>query len=204
MRHLKIEFHPCAPDGRWYFSGPRGEDPHPTGYAITEWEHYPPGLDDDEETHELWVVEEYEYGGEDDITLARQPDMFRTRPINERINPLLLAFASSLKRQMQPIQDAELFTWLTWRPSEKRAREYARSDDAAQDEYVMFRWGVKYDKPKGGGGIGKMVWQVDEDWRPADEVMRAFEDLVGGNEDNMEWEALEFVEQREQDASDYK
>lgn len=205
MRHLKIEFHPCAPDGRWYFSGPRGEDPHPTGYTITAKEHYPPGLENDEETHEMWSREEDEYDGEDDITLERRPDMFRTCPINDRINPLLLAFATSLKGKIQSIQDADLFTWLTWRPSEERAREYAGSDDAppsAEDEYVMFRWGVKYDKPKG-GGIGKVVWQVGEDWRPANEVMAAFEDLVGEGGENMEWKPLVFVEKREEDPSDY-
>ena len=42
MRHLKVEFHPCSPDGSWYFSGPRGEDPHATGFVITREEHYPP------------------------------------------------------------------------------------------------------------------------------------------------------------------
>ena len=204
MRHLKIEFHPCAPDGRWYFSGPRGEDPYPTGYTITKREHYPPGLENDEETHNIWSREESDYEGEDDIFLERQPDMFRIRPIDERIDPLLLAFASSLKRQIRAIRDAELFTWLTWRPSEDRARLYEESDDVpppAEDEYVMFRWGVRYDAPKG-SGLGKLTWQVGETWRPADEVIRVFEELVG-EKGSMEWKALEFVAEREQDPSDF-
>lgn len=61
MRHLNVEFHPCGPDGSWYFSGPRGEDPHATGFAITREEHYPPGLEDDDETHQWMSDEEEEY-----------------------------------------------------------------------------------------------------------------------------------------------
>lgn len=193
MRHLKVEFHPCAPDGSWYFSGPRGEDSHPTGFAITREEHYPPGQEDADETHALWSCEGDEYTGDDDIYVARQPDMFRTLSIVERINPLLLAFASSLRRQkMTSLQDAELFTWLTWRPSEERAPDYEGSDDAppsADNETVMFRWGVRYDAPNR-DGEGKVTWQVGEDWKPGDKIIRAFEDLVGGDGENMEWEAF--------------
>ncbi|KAI1129788.1 hypothetical protein F5Y10DRAFT_145540 [Nemania abortiva] len=202
MRHLSVEFHPCAPDGSWYFSGPRGEDPHATGFAITREEHYPPGQEDIDETHALWDREEDEYMGDDDICLPRQPDMFRTLPIAERINPLLLAFALSLQRRKMPsLQDAELFTWLAWRPSEERAREYEGSDDSpssADNRAVMFRWGVRYDAPKG-DGKGKVTWQVGENWRPGDEIIRAFEDLVGGDEGGMEWKAFKFIREREQD-----
>lgn len=122
MRHLKVEFHPCAPDSRWYFPGPRGEDPHATGeFAITSDAHYPP-VDDlhednqDEETHALWAREQEEHeetAWEDDIWDTHQPDLFRTRPIAERIDPLLLAFTSSLRRENMPVlEDAELFAWL--------------------------------------------------------------------------------------------
>ncbi|KAI0201418.1 hypothetical protein F4808DRAFT_425127 [Astrocystis sublimbata] len=205
MQHLSVEFHPCAPDGSWYFSGPRGEDPHPRGFAITEEEHYPPGVETAEETHNLWSREEDEYGyneDEDDIFSDCQPDVFRTRPIAERINPLLLAFAESLQQQKMPaLKDAELFTWLNWRPSKVRAHEYEGCDDAPPcDEYatIMFRWGVRYDAPQG-DGKGKVTWQVSEDWRPRDEVIKAFEDLVGGNREQVEWKAVEYVEEREQD-----
>jgi hypothetical protein len=213
MRHLRIEFHPCAPDGSWYFSGPRGEDPYPTGFAITREEHYPPGQENDDETHELMSEEEDEYWDDaPDIYELRQPDMFRIRPIAERVNPLLLAFASSLQRQKMPsLQDAELFTWLTWRPSKERAEEYEGSDEVPPSSGVegisiMFRWGVRYEAPAAGGdGKGKVTWHVGEDWRPDDEVIRAFEDLVGGQdgESNMEWKAFEFVEEREQDPQDF-
>ncbi len=207
MLHIKVEFHPCAPDGSWYFSGPRGENPHATGFAITREEHYPPGRqEDDDETHALLSDEEDQYWGDEDIYDHRQPDMFRTRPIVERINPLLLAFASSLQRQKMPsLQDAELFTWLTWRPSEDRAQEYEGSDDAPpsdEDQTVMFRWGVRYDAPKG-DGKGKVTWQVGEDWRPEDGVITAFKDLVGGEGENMEWKAFEFMGEREQDTDAY-
>ncbi|KAH6651433.1 hypothetical protein BKA67DRAFT_570930 [Truncatella angustata] len=202
MQHLKVEFHPCAPDGGWYFSGPRNEDPHPIGFAVTREEHYPPGQEDIDETHELLSREEDEFTGEDEMYLDRLPDMFRTLPIKERINPLLLAFASSIQRQNMPtLRDAELFAWLTWQPSEERTQEYEGSDDApasAEDGAVLFRWGVRYNAPIG-DGKGKVTWQVGEDWRPSDEIMRAFEHLVGVDSENMEWEAFEFVEERELD-----
>ncbi|KAK3905319.1 hypothetical protein C8A05DRAFT_12838 [Staphylotrichum tortipilum] len=213
MRHLRIEFHPCAPDGSWYFSGPRGEDPYPMGFAITREEHYPPGQEDDDETHELMADERDKYWDEaPDICELRQPDMFRIRPIAERVNPLLLAFASSLQRQKMPsLQDAELFTWITWRPSQERAEEYQGSDEAplssgVEGISIMFRWGVKYEAPAAGGDRkGKVTWHVGEDWRPDDQVIGAFEDLVGeqDGEGNMEWKAFEFVEEREQEPQDF-
>jgi hypothetical protein len=209
MRHLKVEFHPCAPDGRWYFSGPRGENPYATGFAITREEHYPPGQEDDDVTHKLMSDEEDEYWGDEGMYNTRQPDMFRTLPIAERINPLLLAFASSLQRQKMPsLQDAELLTWLTWRPSMERVEEYEGSDEVPptsdEEETVMFRWGVRYEAPAvGGDGKGKVTWQVGEDWRPDAETIKAFKDLVGGDGENMEWKAFEFLERRKQDLSVY-
>ncbi|KAJ0270103.1 hypothetical protein COL940_011937 [Colletotrichum noveboracense] len=204
MRHLRVEFHPCAPDGRWYFSGPRGEDPYPTGYAVTREEHYPPGSEDVEKTHALMSREEDEFEGDDEMCLERRPDMFRILPIAERIDPLLLAFVSSLRRQDTPsLEDAEMFTWLQWRPSKDRAEEYEGSDQVPpsedEDQTVMFRWGVRYDAPDG-NGKGKVTWQVGEDWRPGEEVIRAFEELVGGDGEDMEWEAFEFVGEREMEA----
>ncbi|KAG7285620.1 hypothetical protein NEMBOFW57_010249 [Staphylotrichum longicolle] len=211
--HLRIKFHPCAPDGSWYFSGPRGEDPYPIGFAITREEHYPSGQEDDNETHELMSEEEDEYWDDaPDIYELRQPDMFRIRPIAERVNPLLLAFALSLQRQAMPsLQDAELFTWLTWRPSKERAEEYEGSDEVPPSSGVegisiMFRWGVRYEAPAAGGDRkGKVIWYIGDDWRPGDEVMRAFKDLVGGQggEGNMEWKEFKFVEEREQDPEDF-
>ncbi|OBT52722.1 hypothetical protein VE04_06576 [Pseudogymnoascus sp. 24MN13] len=203
MVHLKVEFHPCAPNGTWYFSGPRGENPHSTGFAITREEHYlSKGLEYDDKTHALWDGEEEEYWGDEGIYEHYTPDMFRTRPIVERINPLLLAFASSLQRQKMPsLQDAELFTWLTWRPSKDRVQEYEGSDEVPPttdvEQTVMFRWGVRYDAPKG-DGKGKVTWQVG-DWRLEDKVITAFKDLVGGEGENMEWKAFEYMEEREQD-----
>ncbi|KAH6617377.1 hypothetical protein F5144DRAFT_586298 [Chaetomium tenue] len=211
MRHFKVEFHPCAPNGRWYFSGPRGENPYATGFAITKEQHYPPGhlQEDDDETHKLLSDEEDEYWGDEGIYNTRQPDMFRISPIAENINPLLLAFASSLQRQKMPaLEDAELFTWLTWRPSMERWEEYEGSDEVPptedEEDTVMFRWGVKYEAPAvDGDGKGKVTWQVGEDWRPDDETIKAFEDLVGGDGENIEWQGFEFLERRNQDSSVY-
>ncbi|KAK3988276.1 hypothetical protein QBC44DRAFT_398507 [Cladorrhinum sp. PSN332] len=207
MRQLKVEFHPCAPDGRWYFSGPRGEDPYPAGFVITQEEHYPPGQDDDEELHDLLSdeTEEWSHTG-DALWELYRPDMFRILPIAERMNPLLLAFASSIQRDKMPcLQDAELFTWLKWHPSEERAHEYTGSDDAPhfnEDEpTTMFRWGLRYDGPQeGGDGKGKLTWQVGRSWKPGPEVMEAFEELVGVN---TEWKEIEFVEHRDRDYENY-
>lgn len=122
MRHLKVEFYPCAPDGRWYFSGLRGKDPCGTGFIITKEEHYPPGQDDGEELHELHSGEAEENDTGDALGGIRRPDMFRILLIAERINPLLLAFALSIQKDKMPyLQDAELSTWLRWYPSEERA-----------------------------------------------------------------------------------
>ncbi|KAI0868225.1 hypothetical protein GGS24DRAFT_513698 [Hypoxylon argillaceum] len=208
MRHLKVEFHPCSPNGNWYFSGPRGEDPHPKGFPITRDEHYPPSQEnsDDKETHDVWSREDDEYEGDEDMSLDRQPDMFRVLPIAERINPLLLSFVSSLQRENMPsLQAAELFTWLTWRPSEKRAQEYKVSDDAppsAEDEVVLFRWGVKYEAPENGGNA-KVTWQIGESWRPSSQVISVFEDLVGDHGGRIEWKAFEYVGEREPDLEKY-
>lgn len=57
---------------------------------------------------------------------------------------------------------------------------------------------MRYDGPKG-DGKGKVTWQVGEDWRPEDEIIRAFEDHVGGHGENMEWKAFEFMGERERD-----
>ncbi len=209
MRHLHVEFHPCGPDGSWYFSGPRGEDPYARGFVITTEEHYPPGQEDDEETHRVLSEEEDEYwrGGAEVLYDHRRPDVFRIRPIAERINPLLLAFASSLRR-MPSVEDAELFTWLKWQPSTERAQEYEGSDQVpptwADGQIVMFRWGVRYEAPAvGGNGEGKVTWQVGEDWKPHDRVIRAFEDIVGKDGGSMEWTTFEFLGEREQDGEDY-
>ena len=55
---------------------------------------------------------------------------------------------------------------------------------------------MRYNAPKG-DGEGKVAWQVGEAWTPGDEIIRAFGDLVDG--ENMEWEAFEFVTEREED-----
>lgn len=216
MRHLTVEFHPCAPDGSWYFSGPRGEDPNPTGFAITEEEHYLPGQEDIEETHALWWRDEDEWedmGQDENIFQPRRADMFRIRPIEERINPLLLAFALSLQRDTMPrLEDAEVFTWLTWLPSEERRKEHEGTVEVppassvcpqvGDDYQVVFRWGVKYEAPKG-DGKGKVTWQVGENWRPGNEIIRAFEDLLGEDRGNMEWRSFEYVEDRDSDLLAY-
>ncbi len=138
----------------------------------------------------------------DDICLARQSNMFRILPIAERIGPLLLA----LPRLSSP-RRCRLFNALSCsrglcggplrsglgsikgamtRPLRVRVRLFC------------FDAGVKYDAPKGDGN-GKATWTVGEDYRPGDEIIKAFRELVSGGGGNMVWEAVEFVGEREQD-----
>ncbi|KAK3985447.1 hypothetical protein QBC44DRAFT_404631 [Cladorrhinum sp. PSN332] len=207
MRHLKVEFYPCAPDGRWYFCGPRGEDPYPTGFNITEEEHYPPAQEHYKELHELLWDEMEENDTGDVLEDVHCTDTFRILPIADRINPLLLTFALSIQLDKMPLlQDAELFTWLRWYPSEARAKEYEGSDDApsSNGDGSMVRWGVKYDGPREGGDRkGTLTWQVGRNWKPSPEVIEAFRELVDWDGVNMEWKDLEFVEERGVNFCDY-
>ncbi|KAH7175195.1 hypothetical protein EDB81DRAFT_633444 [Dactylonectria macrodidyma] len=182
MRRLRVEFHPCRPDGRWYFVGPRGENPNPDGYEVTD-EHYPPtGPNEaDEEFDEDW---EENWTRNDEFT----PDMFRTEPLAERIEPLLSAFAVALK-SMPALEEAELFTNVSWNPSAERLDEYG--DEAPYDaEYGGRRWGLRYVLGKD-GVEGMVEWQVGA-WRPCEGVMELFEDLGGDGELKMVWKEFKF------------
>lgn len=49
-----------------------------------------------------------------------------------------------------------------------------------------------------------MTWQVGEDWRPDDDAIKAFEELVDGDDgENMEWKSFEYLEEREWNVEDY-
>ncbi|KAH6843097.1 hypothetical protein B0I37DRAFT_383686 [Chaetomium sp. MPI-CAGE-AT-0009] len=192
MRRLTIEFHPLRPDGSWYFVGPRGEDPHPEGFAISEADHYPPlqTTAEDEEVDEQW--DEDPQGGEE---VDFFPDVFRTEPLAERIEPLLSGFAAAVKN-MGALEDAELFAYLAWHPSESRADEYG--DEAPYDcGNGVHRWGVRYLAGGNGGNGGEarqaqavVQWQVG-DWRPSQGVLELFEDLG-----RQEWLDFEFGHER--------
>ncbi|KAK3299458.1 uncharacterized protein B0H64DRAFT_388502 [Chaetomium fimeti] len=175
MRRLTIEFHPLRPDGSWYFVGPRGEDPYPEGFAISE-DHYPPlqTTAEDEDVDEQW--DEDPQGGEE---VEFFPDVFRTEPVNERIGPLLSGFATAVKN-MGALEDAELFASLAWHPSETRANEYG--DDMVPNNRGngVYRWGVGYVASNSGGNGRErhalVQWQVG-DWRPSQGVLDLFESL---------------------------
>ncbi|CCF34434.1 hypothetical protein CH063_06431 [Colletotrichum higginsianum] len=188
MRRLTVEFHPLRPDGSWYFVGPRGEDPHPEGFVISEADHYPPlqSTAEDEKIDKQW--DEDPQGGEE---VDYFPDVFRTEPLADRIEPLLSAFASAVKN-MGALEDAELFAYLAWYPSESRSDEYG--DEAPYDcENGVHRWGVRYLAGGNGdeGQVQSLVqWQVG-DWRPSQSVLRLFEDLG-----RQEWLDFEFEDER--------
>lgn len=190
MRRLTVEFHPMRADGSWYFVGPRGENPHPKGYLISDVDHYPPleTTAEDDEVDEQW--DDDPQGGEE---VDYFPDVFRIEPLAETIEPLLSAFATALKH-MDSLEDAELFAYLAWYPSESRAAEYG--DEPPYDcEKGVHRWGVRYlVKRNGDEGEAQAVvqWQVG-DWRPSQGVLGLFEDLG-----RQEWLDFEFLHNRDQ------
>ncbi|KAH6894528.1 hypothetical protein B0T10DRAFT_480670 [Thelonectria olida] len=184
MRRLRVEFHPCRPDGRWYFVGPRGENPNPDGYEVTE-EHYPP-------TGPNEADEQFDEGWEDNWVRGDefQQDMFRTEPLAEQIDPLLSAFAAALK-SMPVLEEAELFTHVSWNPSPERLEEYG--DEAPYDaEYGGRRWGLKY-IPGKDGVEGLVEWEVGA-WRPPQGVVKLFEDLGVDGRVKMVWKEFEFLD----------
>lgn len=189
MKRLRVEFHPWRPDGCWYFVGPRGEDPYPEGFQIQN-EHYPPVVPSgkDEEVDELWIENEEGYEEEE-----RQPDMFRTEPLADKIEPLLAVFAKALKA-MTCLDEAELFTYVTWKPSEKRQSEYG--DYAPYDDGVH-RWGLRY-VPAKVGSKGLVEWQVGE-WRPQGDVIQLFEALGGDSGVEVTWKPFDFIDSRMHD-----
>ncbi|TQV92639.1 hypothetical protein IF1G_08563 [Cordyceps javanica] len=195
MRRLRIEFHPLRPDGRWYFVGPRGEDPHDSaeegGFPISDAEHYPREHDTEEDQD---LDEEWEDDPNGGAEADRMPDLFRTQPCRERIEPLLAAFARALTHDRMPrLEDAEMFAFLWWHPSHRRAEEYGIDRESAIETDVH-RWGVKYvagRDGKGGDAAAPTVqWQVG-DWRPSQEVLALFEALG-----QQEWLPLEPAKQR--------
>ncbi|KAG9192974.1 hypothetical protein G6011_11708 [Alternaria panax] len=191
MRRFRLEFHSLRPDGRWYFTGPGGEDPHDCeqgGYKISESEHYPRDIDLDED---MDLAREYDYNFDDGTEYDL--NMFRIEPCRERIEPLLSAFAKALRRDNMPcLEDAEIFTYVSWWPSDEREVNLEEKYDLPYTK--GHRWGVKFiagrgnEKQMDGGDDGAVVatsaaptspvvqWQVGE-WRPREEVLSLFESL---------------------------
>lgn len=193
MRRLRVEFHPCRPDGSWYFVGPRGEDPNPEGFEVGD-EHYPPVLrtKEDEEVDEDYYddVSGFGKGYEHD---ARKYDLFRIEPMTEKVEPLLAAFGEAL-RGMASLKGAELFAWLTWQPSEERVQEYG-GDDLYDDNRRGWKWGVRYVAAKD-GTKGLVEWRVGE-WRPREDITRLFESLGGDSGVEVMWKPLDKKDGRE-------
>ncbi|KAJ0166425.1 hypothetical protein CTA2_7414 [Colletotrichum tanaceti] len=137
-----------------HFVGPRGENSHPEGFVISEADHDPPLqiTAEDKEVDEQW--DEDTQGGEE---VDYFPDVLRTEPLADRIEPMLSAFASAVKN-MGALEDAELFAYLAWYPSKSRSDEYG--DEAPYDcENGML-----------------IQWQVG-DWRPSQSMLGLFEYL---------------------------
>lgn len=113
-------------------------------------EHYPPTSlnQKDEELDEEWA----ETRGEID---SRLTDIFRTEPLADRIEPLLLAFTTALK-DITTLEEAELFTHVSWNPLEEKLADYG--DEAPYDaKNGGRRWGLRY-VPGKGGVEGLVEW----------------------------------------------
>ncbi|KAM0818255.1 hypothetical protein AB5N19_04064 [Seiridium cardinale] len=178
MKRLRVEFHAWCPDGTWYFVGPHDENPYPEGgYEIMPEDHYPPVgyQEEDDEIDEEYTDQE---GGEE--VEERDTDMFRIKPLQGKIEPLLSAFAAALKG-MPALEEAELFTYLAWQPSKERQPEYEDSDKELynREDRAIYRWGMRY-APGKDGAAGQVTWQVGA-WRPRDNVTQLFVAL--GRED---------------------
>ncbi|KAL8306252.1 hypothetical protein RB597_003199 [Gaeumannomyces tritici] len=196
MRRFRLEFHALRPDGRWYFVGPGGEDPHDSeegGYKISDADHYPRETDTDGDSEA-----DTEYCDEPgDDGCYSDPDSFRIEPCRERIEPLLAAFARALARDNMPcLEDAEVFTYLWYHPSDDREAE-----GKVIPMTNVHRWGVKLIAGRGGetkkeedGDAAAppaptppvVQWQVG-DWRPSQEVMSLFESLGRQEWLDFEW-----------------
>ena len=73
------------------------------------------------------------------------PDVFRTAPVDEMIEPLLAAFAQALGTGMSSLQEAALFTPRSWFPSEAREQE-SPVPPLDSKEKRRHRWGVRLDQ----------------------------------------------------------
>lgn len=92
------------------------------------------------------------------------------------------------------LEEAELFTYLAWQPSEERALEY--TVEAPYDvERGVRRWGLRYVAGKN-GSKGLVECQFG-DWRSNEDVIKSFEALGGGDEVEITWEPFEFMEKGE-------
>ncbi|KAJ6785999.1 hypothetical protein PWT90_07635 [Aphanocladium album] len=191
MRRFRLEFHSLRADGRWYFVGPGGEDPHDSeqgGYKISGTEHYPRETDTQEDED---VDAEYDNNPDDEYDYDL--NMFRIKPCRERIEPLLAAFAKCLTREKTPsLEDAEIFTHLRWQPGDDA--DFGKYDLPMKKDH---RWGVKLIT---GRGVEKqdsdavaaptrpvVQWQVG-DWRPSEEVMSLFGSLGEQEWLDLQWE----------------
>ncbi|KAK9793590.1 hypothetical protein SCARD494_06174 [Seiridium cardinale] len=164
MKRLRANFTPGVRTG-------------PGGYEIMPEDHYPPVgyQEEDDEIDEEYTDQE---GGEE--VEERDTDMFRIKPLQGKIEPLLSAFAAALKG-MPALEEAELFTYLAWQPSKERQPEYEDSDKELynREDRAIYRWGVRY-APGKDGAAGQVTWQVGA-WRPRDNVTQLFVAL--GRED---------------------
>jgi hypothetical protein len=113
LQHLSIEFDKVTPSGRWYFREPRDvpsrddESPISTDPSLTSDTPLNGPLSYTGEGPDF-VNEE-----EERIMLGYWPyDVFRTRPDDNILRPLLMAFATSAAYQMPRLLSAEISTWV--------------------------------------------------------------------------------------------
>ncbi|KAL2291883.1 hypothetical protein FJTKL_12046 [Diaporthe vaccinii] len=124
---------------------------------------------------------------------ARKRDLFRIKPVTEKVEPLLAAFGEAL-RGMASLEGAELFAWLTWQPSDERAQDYW-GDGLCDDNRRSWKWGVRYIHAKD-GTKGRVEWQVG-DWRPEENIITLFKSLGGDGGIDVIWKPSDKKDGRE-------
>ncbi|KAF4543433.1 uncharacterized protein LTHEOB_132 [Lasiodiplodia theobromae] len=177
LRRLRVEFHNCTPDGSWYFDAPHGhpDDNDRRGFPVTET-HYPPLGPDPHPADAAW--DEYWSYVVDDL----EPDVFRVRPRETRIEPLLVAFGRALGC-MPRLQAAEVFTWVGWAPRGEEEREGEAGEVYGVEEVgrwrngFVHRWGVGVEVGRE-GRRARVRWEVGG-WRAGEEVGRVLRGGLG-------------------------
>lgn len=86
---------------------------------------------------------------------------------------LLLGGSAEALINMPLLEDADLFTYLSWDPNDRRKEEYPE-----YEKTIRFRWGVRYIL----GDTHRLEWQVGK-WRPSTELHQLFHDFVRSRQD---------------------
>lgn len=109
-----------------------------------------------------------------------EPDVFRVRPNDARIEPLLVAFARALGGCMPRVEAAEVFTFVGWAPrgeeEEEAGEVYGEEEVRRWRNGFVHRWGVGVEV--GREGRKRVRWEVGG-WRAGEDVGRVLRESLG-------------------------